>query len=133
MKDVENTFLEWSEKKKQIDSRDNKPPFLKECEIWWCSVGKNIGVEINGKGDLYARPILVLKKLSTTVFIGIPLTTKLKEGTWFYSFLHKNKFVTANLSQIRMFDYRRLVNKHSEIEEKIFIQLKRKLQILLGL
>ncbi|MCF7865483.1 MAG: type II toxin-antitoxin system PemK/MazF family toxin [Candidatus Pacebacteria bacterium] len=118
MRDVENTFLEWSEKKKQIDSRDNKPPFLKECEIWWCSVGKNIGVEINGKGDLFARPILVLKKLSATVFIGIPFTTKFKEGTWFYSFLYKNKFITANLSQIRMFDYRRLVNKHGEIDEK---------------
>ncbi len=130
---MENTFSEWADKKQQIDSRNIKPPFFKEGEIWWCSVGKNIGVEIGGKGSLFARPVLILKKLSSTVFIGIPLTTKIKQGTWFYTFFHKDKYITANLSQIRMFDYKRLVNRHSEIESEVFHRLKERLRVLLSL
>lgn len=128
-----NDFTEWNAIKQQIDSDNPKPPFFKECEIWWCSVGKNIGVEMNGKSNLYSRPVLVFKKLSLTVFIGIPLSTKIKQGSWFYVFNHKNKLITASLSQIRMFDYRRLSTRESEISYEAFTQIKKSTRRLLDL
>ena len=27
-------------------------PAIKEGEIWWCAMGENIGVEINGKNEI---------------------------------------------------------------------------------
>lgn len=42
-------FLKWIGLKEKLDSIQIKPPFFKEGEIWWCRIGENIGVEINGK------------------------------------------------------------------------------------
>ena len=49
---------------------------IKEGEIWWCSVGENVGVEVNGKQELFLRPVLIMKKLSRFGFMAIPLTSK---------------------------------------------------------
>lgn len=38
----------WNEQKKNLHEIKNLPTF-KEGEIWWCSVGKNIGKEDYGK------------------------------------------------------------------------------------
>ena len=128
-----NDFYTWTNKKSQIDSSDKKPPFFREGEIWWCSIGKNIGVEVGGKGKLFARPVLVLKKLSPTVFVAIPLTTKIKTGDWYYTFSHRDRVIITNLSQIRMLDHRRFVNRYGEIGPGTFSEIKKKLRKLLNI
>ena len=84
---------------------------IKEGDVWWCAVGENVGTEINGKSDTFARPVLVLRKLSSLNFIGVPLTSKNHDGSWYVSFIFKNKNQTAVLSQIRNFSVSRLYNK----------------------
>lgn len=68
-------------------------------------------MEINGKSDTFARPVLVLRKLSRLNFIGVPLTSKNHDGSWYVSFIFKNRNQTAVLSQIRNFSVSRLYNK----------------------
>ena len=60
-------FDKWNNKKKQLHVRTNAPTF-KEREVWWCSLGANIGTEQNGKGQNFTRPVLVLRKFSTSQF-----------------------------------------------------------------
>lgn len=63
----EKRFDEWIEvKKSRHDSA--RLPVIKDGEIWWCAMGENIGVEINGKNESFARPVLVFKKLSRWVY-----------------------------------------------------------------
>ena len=64
-------FDKWNTQKKELDIRKEEF-FFKDGEIWWCSVGVNIGSESCGKGETFRRPVLVLRKLSSTAFIGIP-------------------------------------------------------------
>jgi mRNA interferase MazF len=54
-------FSEWSIEKERINS-SKKRPLVKCGEIFWCSVGLNVGVEYDGKGKKFLRPVLVLKK-----------------------------------------------------------------------
>ncbi|MGC9599110.1 MAG: type II toxin-antitoxin system PemK/MazF family toxin [Minisyncoccia bacterium] len=84
---------------------------FKEGEIWWCSIGMNIGVEIYGKGKRFTRPVLVFKKFSANSFLGIPLTTQQKTGSWYVPIQHGEKKRMAILSQIRIFDAKRLTQK----------------------
>ena len=35
----------------------NSLPRISEGDIWWCSCGENVGVEINGKSKLFSRPV----------------------------------------------------------------------------
>jgi len=50
----------WNEIKKGIDGRE-KIIFCNKREIWWCSLGLNVGVEEDGKNQLFKRPVLVVK------------------------------------------------------------------------
>ena len=53
-------FDGWHPCKKQIDQL-KKRPTIRQREIWWCSIGVNVGVEQDGKNSLYERPVLVVR------------------------------------------------------------------------
>lgn len=101
-------FLNWFRLKVRLDVYMHKPPLFKDGEIWWCSIGENIGGEISGKGSYFRRPVLVIRKLDKFSFIGIPLTSQPKIGTWYYKLVIKDKENYAVLSQMRNVDYRRM-------------------------
>ncbi|MFA5871014.1 MAG: hypothetical protein WC842_03995 [Candidatus Paceibacterota bacterium] len=53
-------FDSWNIQKKKINTRE-KVIFCNIREIWWCSLGVNIGSEEDGKNELFERPVLILK------------------------------------------------------------------------
>lgn len=130
---MKEIFNNWNELKQKIQEKDSKNIFFKEWDIWWSSLWQNIQTESNWKWENFRRPILVLKKLSSDSFICIPLSTKLKEGTWFYQYnLHWEKY-TAILYQIKMIHKNRLRIKIWQIDEFDFIEIKKRLKYLLNL
>lgn len=104
-------FDDWNKKKIKIDgNQDFNHP--KEKEIWWCSIGMNVGSEVFGKGHDYTRPVLVINAEGSESFIGIPLTSNIKNKK--YSCIIKTDdrvLHTALLYQIRSFDKRRLTER----------------------
>lgn len=76
-------FDEWNIVKKKVNEHDTKSLYFKEREIWWVAVGINIGSESDGKNELFERPVLIVKKLGSGVFLGVPVTSKAKEGPFF--------------------------------------------------
>ncbi len=124
-------FNDWNEVKKNIDNSANKV-FFRERDIFWMSIGENIGFEQNGKGNIFSRPILIVKKFSKNLFFGIPLSTKIKDGSFFYNFEFIGKQSNALLVQGRLFDSKRLENKIGMIEKDDFANLKIKVRELLN-
>lgn len=61
-------FNEWN-KLKTILHNNNKEQYFKERDIFWASVGVNIGYEQDGKGEIFSRPVLVVKKYSRNIFL----------------------------------------------------------------
>jgi len=101
-----DNFNKWNEVKKRIDKEEKFPNF-REREIWFISVGKNIGYESFGKGEEFLRPVLILKKFGKYTFLGIPLTSKQKIGKYYYPITFKNRENRLLFNQIRVFDIRR--------------------------
>jgi len=97
----------WNKEKIKIDLKENNRSFH-EREVWFIKIGENVGFEQNGKGKQFLRPVIVYKKFSKNVFLGIPLTSTEKESRFYHTFVFKNKISTAMLSQIRLFDSKRL-------------------------
>lgn len=116
-------FSEWMRVKKRID-KENKIRTIKEGDVWWSSVGENVGNEICGKGNEYVRPVLVFRKLNRTTFWAIPLTSKMHKGTWYAHFEFNHKTQVAVVSQIRNMSVARLKRKVGQLSkgdyEKIF-------------
>jgi mRNA interferase MazF len=71
-------FDNWNEQKKCLHKIEQLPMFS-EREVWWCSLGVNVGDEQDGKGENFTRPVLVLKKFNRNLFVGVPMSTKIKE------------------------------------------------------
>jgi mRNA interferase MazF len=100
---MQKDFEKWNQLKQKIDST-NKQIIYKDRDVWWCSIGINIGHEENGKNDFFTRPILILRKFNKQIFLGVPLTTKCKENKFYFRINFKDKEQSAMLSQIRVFE-----------------------------
>ena len=117
-------FFEWIAIKKKLDEHDYTPPLVHDGDLWWCAVGENVGIEIGGKSDRFTRPIVVLKKFGRLGFLGIPVTTKKRTGSWYVSFSHKGIQETAMLSQARTVSYKRLDRKMGRLDDTDFRTIK---------
>jgi len=120
-------FDKWNETKKKLNGLE-KNINIKERNIYLTSVGKNIGNESYGKGDIFLRPVLVLKKLGHDYFIAIPLTSKKKVGSYFFEFSYRDKYSYAMFNQIKTLNSKRILKYHGKIKENDFVNLKKKFQ-----
>jgi len=91
-------------------------------------VGKNIGYEQNGKGDEFLRPVLIIKKFNKRFFLGILLTKQGKNNNYYFK-LNENSF--AILSQIKVFDAKRMKYFYKRLNENKFYELVERTKNLL--
>jgi hypothetical protein len=84
----------------------------------------NVGAEIDGKNELFERPVLIFRKVGREQFYGLPLTSKEKSGP-FYRLVHYGDS-TGNvcLSQLRVFSTKRLIRKIDVVREGEFLALQ---------
>jgi mRNA interferase MazF len=125
IKDYFLQLLGWWRASVVISSRPASPTF-KEGEVWWCSIGMNIGREIFGKGKDFARPVVIFKKIGSDSFLAIPLTTQIKNGSWYVPIWSGDIECRALLSQVRVLDEKRLINKMGTLNLSHFTELKGK-------
>ncbi len=129
---MEKDFDNWNNIKKKLEEKIEKF-FFKEGEVWWMSVGVNIGNESCGKGEIFRRPVLVLRKLSGNSFVGLPLSSKEKSGSWFVDISINNQKRCVLLYQIRMFCTNRFESRMTTLDDADFKNVKEKLELLLKL
>ncbi len=110
-------FFIWIKLKEKLHDKESVPPLVSQGEIWWASIGENIGSEINGKSKYFSRPVIILKKLSHGFYFVIPTTTQKKEGSWYVHFRQSEKDIYACLHQARAIDYRRLSSKLGTLDD----------------
>lgn len=124
MQPYEKDFLLWHNEKSRIQNSTFRP-YFKEKEIWWCSIGLNIGHEEDGKGVNFRRPVLVLKKFNHFTFWGIPLSSKPRLDLAYHTFSYDSRQSTALLPQLRLFDSQRLDQRMSILTDYEFDKIKK--------
>lgn len=128
---MDKDFDRWNSRKKLIDSK-SQPRTYHTREIWWCTLGLNVGFEQNGKGDTYERPVLILKGLSRSVCVVLPLTTSMKDNPYHESVgVVGGKKAFAIISQIRLIDSKRLINKIDIIPQERFEVIRKAVKNIL--
>lgn len=118
---MEKDFNAWHKKKKDIHF-NKKAPFFHERDIWWCSLGVNIGQEQNGKNNNFERPVLVLKKFNNDILWTIPMSSANKDDEYYFPIINKGRTYSLVISQLRLISSKRLLRKirtlsHGEFEE----------------
>src|SRR6266403_1602422 len=114
----EKDFDSWNECKKKVNSKE-----LRRCiarEIWWASLGINIGYEQDGTGEEYKRPVIVLRFLNDATCFIIPITTSKTQNNYRIPIGEiRGKKSWAAISQLRVIDTRRLSNRMGKIDKDI--------------
>ena len=130
---MDSKFDEWNDLKKCVDKKEIKVN-IKERYIYFLSVGHNVGTESFGKGEAFLRPVIVYKKLGSNYFLGIPLTSKVKDGSYYFTFNRKNgKKNTAMLNQMKTFDAKRVVSYGGKISKNVYANLQNKMEKFLDI
>jgi mRNA interferase MazF len=112
-------FKIWSDKKETIHSRERQTPYFSDGEIWWCSFGINIGVEIDGKHEEFLRPAIILRKFNKDMILVVPITGKSKIGKYYFDVQSvQGKNYKTCISQIRTISSKRLFRKITEVDIK---------------
>ena len=126
---MEDVFDVWNSIKKQTQNII-RTRHVSAGDVVSIRLGKNIGFEQDGKGADFLRPVVVLKKYNQYVFTGIPLTTKKKENKYYVDIGRVNELENyAIISQIRMFDTRRVVYAMGHIGKDALSALRNHIQM----
>lgn len=121
--DYIKAFQNWCKLKIALWGKSSKVVF-KQGDIWWCSLGMNLGEEIFGKGSKFTRPILIFRKFTGNSFLALPLTTQTKQGSWYVEITVHGKKNWAMLNQARVLDKKRLTNRIATLDDVDFKKVK---------
>ena len=115
----------WNGLKKQLDAKEVK--FNCDVrEIWWCAVGENVGEETSGKNDNFERPVLILKKFSKNNFLVLPITSAVRDGSYFYTLELGGKERSLMLHQARFVSKKRFLRRIEILSENKFNLIQKK-------
>ena len=123
MEEIKN-FDSWNAIKKEIHKNKNRIHF-RQGEIWFVSIGQNIGYEVYGKGENFLRPVVIFRKINKNTFLAIPLTSKIKEDRFHCIIDFKEKQNSAILSQVKTIDAKRLAYKTGNLDKNVFESLEK--------
>ncbi len=119
---MDDIFLQWHNLKSEID-RSNKKVFFNEREIWWCTLGQNIGHEQNGKSEYFTRPVLIVKKFNSGKCWVLPLGTTLREGIYYKKTVVNGIDASILLDQLRTISSKRLTRKFYKLEKSNYYEV----------
>ncbi len=121
-------IFEWHKVKISLDAEPLKNFYFKPKEVWWASIGVNIGHEEDGKNKKFGRPVVILKKFNKHLVLVVPLTSKIKlDKHYYYKFVFSRlEFISAIISQIRLLSSKRLFRKMGIIDSRDFLEIQRR-------
>ncbi len=131
-------YNKWNDLKKSLSKKEKLISF-KDRDIFYMNMGENLGFEQNGKGEGFVRPVIVFKKFNRNMFLGVPISSQVKEGSYFFKFefdkrskngkqLSKN---IAILVQLRLYSNKRLLNKIGVMDKESFEKMSKELKRLI--
>lgn len=125
-------FDAWHALKKRIH-QTAFTAFVHAREVWWCSLGLNIGTEQDGKNDAFERPVLVLRKFNRESVLVAPITSQAKRSIYRVPFTHQGIEYAVIISQIRLISTRRLHRRIFRMPEEMFSAVLAAVQRMIAL
>ncbi len=122
--DYMKDFKKWNSIKTKIEIKREETYYFDEREIWWSSLGLNVGHEEDGKNQLYERPVLILKKFNSKIVWVLPMSSKIKSGKYYYQIEYGGVIYTVLLSQLKLMSSKRLIRQVQQIKKVALVDFR---------
>ena len=116
-------FDSWNPVKKGINEKE-KSHKVRAGEMRWCSLGVNVGSEIDGKGNTFTRPVIIISIAGPDLAFVVPCSTKLHERAGYIQIQLKNKKVSACVHQVKIVSTKRIYDRIQRISKNQIKDLK---------
>ncbi len=109
-------FNEWNQVKQRVNKNKLRTT-IRVGEVRWIIFGVNIGSEIDGKGDEFIRPGLILHVIGNELALVVPMTSKQKTLPGYFSFPLKNRLGSLCLHQLKVISQNRILRRIEHISD----------------
>ena len=128
---MEKDFDRWNQENKRIQ-RATFADYVHAREVWWCSLGINVGSEQDGGRDNFERPVLVLRKFNKDTVLIVPLTGSPKRTPYHVPVRHAGIDYAAVISQLRLVSTKRLTRLLYQMDPAVFANVVRAVQAMVA-
>jgi mRNA-degrading endonuclease toxin of MazEF toxin-antitoxin module len=126
---MQKDFDGWSIIKKRLDG-SRFTDYVNEREVWWCTLGVNLGSEQDGSPHVFERPVLVVRKFSKDTVVIVPLTSSPRRTTYHVPIRHEGRDFAAVISQLRLISTKRLARKIYQMDGALFSEVQARIRAL---
>jgi mRNA interferase MazF len=124
-------FDNWNIRKKDINN-SIKTKLYNTRDVWWCSLGVNVGFEQDGNEENFERPVLIIKGLSKNTCLIAPLTKSKNENRYRLPIgLIDGNQAHVIISQIKVIDTKRFINKIGVVDKITFEKIRKSIKNLI--
>lgn len=121
---MEKDFDGWNDVKKKTNAEE--PRLYTVREIWWCRLELNVGSEQDGHGESFLRPVLIVRAFGPNTCLAVPLTASPRRHPLRVPVGKvQDKEASALISQMRVIDTRRLVEKVGFLQKDRFTEIRK--------
>ena len=118
----EKNFDAWNEKKKIIHER--RPPLqIKAGDVWWCSIGSNVGHEEDGKNEWHERPVCIIRQFGSELVWTVPFTSQKQEGFYYVYAPFDLKDNWVMVTHVHLLSTRRLRRRMGSLTADALVQI----------
>jgi mRNA-degrading endonuclease toxin of MazEF toxin-antitoxin module len=122
-------FDRWNDAKKRINDA-SFVDFANERDVWWASLGVNVGSEQDGTSDIFERPVLIVRKFNKDTVLIVPLTSSPRRTPYHIAVRHDGAEFAAIISQLRLISTKRLRRKIYQMDRALFSHISECIRLL---
>jgi len=118
-------FDGWNNLKKKVNDEKDHSSAFRVGEIRWAVLGVNIGSEIDGKGESFNRPCVIVDSFSDKLVLVFPMSTKNKTTAGYVQIvLQDGKTVSVCIHQAKTISPKRILKRITTISRDKVQELK---------
>ena len=120
-------FDSWNKTKKRVNTELHQRQFIRPGEIRWAALGVNVGSEMDGTGESFTRPVVVIHITGTHLAMVTPLSTKVKTLPGYDLFLWKGRKLSICIHQTRVISQKRLLRRFGRIRDSKLREIRKRI------
>ena len=121
---MEKDYKRWMTQKARINNERQRPDKYIEGGIYWAYLGENVGREQDGRGSVYARPVLVLRGFGSDLAMCVPISHTMKKSQFYFPINIRKVRGSILLSQMRPLDTLRFNDLIATVPNKMLLDIK---------